>query len=149
MCYRFLVIVHVFHVIMHVVCPPSMCNIVICLFTSDVYSCRYDFVPPVKYDYLNADEAEKKFEERHKTLNYFSVMLSKKLREQEGEEGEGKGVGGEGEEGGSMGGVAGKKKAKKKESVSNLVRETFCYKHTCTTCMDVCDSLSLSTCGFE
>ena len=78
-------------------------------------------MPPVKYDYLNADEAEKKFEERHKTLNYFSVMLSKKLREQGGEEGEGKGV--EGEEGGGGGVLAGKKKAKKKERASELVRE--------------------------
>ena len=103
-----------------------MCGM--CLCTSDgryAHSFRYDFVPPVKYDYLNADEAEKKFEERHKTLNYFSVMLSKKLREQEGEEGEGRVVGGEGEEGGSVGGLAGKKKAKKKEGVSNLVRHNF------------------------
>ena len=50
--------------------------------------CRYDFVPPVKYDYLNEDEAEKRFEQRHKTLNYFSVMLSRRLREEE-EGGEG------------------------------------------------------------
>lgn len=88
----------------------------------NVHPCRYDFVPPVKYDYLKADEAEKKFEQRYNTLNYFSVMLSKKLREQEGEEGEGRGVGGEGEEGASVGALAGKKKAKKKEGVSNLVR---------------------------
>ena len=76
---------------------------------------RYDFVPPVKYDYLNADEAEKRFEQRHKTLNYFSVMLSRKLREEEGGE---KGEGGEGA------GVekGGKKKSAKRKSTSELVR---------------------------
>ena len=59
---------------------------------------RYDFVPPVKYNFLDADEAEQKFEERNKTLNYFSIMLSKKLKNsaEEGEEGVGgAGVGGD------------------------------------------------------
>lgn len=65
---------------------------------------RYDFVPPVKYNYLKADEAEERFERRNKTLNLFSVMLSKKLRDQEGEEGEGGvGEGGEGSSGGGGG----------------------------------------------
>lgn len=77
--------------------------------------CRYDFVPPVKYDYLNAEEAEKKFEERHKTLNYFSVMLSRKLREEEGGEG---GEGGEGV-GGERGG---KRKAARRKGTGDLVR---------------------------
>lgn len=50
---------------------------------------RYDFVPPVKYNFLDADEAEERFEQRNKTLNYFSIMLSKKLKDTEvdGEEG--------------------------------------------------------------
>ena len=53
-------------------------------------SCRYDFVPPVKYNYLKEEEAEERFERRNKTLNYFSIMLSKKLKD--GEEGEGGGM---------------------------------------------------------
>ena len=69
---------------------------------------RYDFVPPVKYDYLNADEAEKRFEQRHKTLNYFSVMLSRKLREEE--EGEGLEAAVDGGGGGGEVGGGGKKK---------------------------------------
>ena len=79
------------------------------------YISRYDFVPPVKYDYLNADEAEKRFEQRHKTLNYFSVMLSRKLRE------EGDGEGGEGVEGG--GGGPKKKETAKGKATGDLVRE--------------------------
>ena len=74
-------------------------------------------MPPVKYDYLNADEAEEKFEQRHKTLNYFSVMLSRKLREEQGEGGEG-GEGG----GGGGGGGGGKKKDIKKKGTVDLVR---------------------------
>ena len=54
---------------------------------------RYDFVPPVKYNYLDADEAEERFERRDKTLNYFSIMLSKKLK---GHQEEGEGLGEEG-----------------------------------------------------
>lgn len=52
------------------------------------YGCgldRYDFVPPVKYKYLNDEEAEAQFERRNKTLNFFSVMVSKRIREKEGE----------------------------------------------------------------
>ena len=54
-------------------------------------------MPPVKYNFLDADEAEQKFEERNKTLNYFSIMVSKKLKNsEEGEEGVGgAGVGGD------------------------------------------------------
>ena len=76
---------------------------------------RYDFVPPVKYDYLNADEAEKKFEQRHKTLNYFSVMLSRKLREDE--EGEG------GESGEVVMGERSGKKTGKRKGSGDLVSE--------------------------
>ncbi len=49
-----------------------------------LFSCRYDFIPPVKYNFLNEEEAEAQFEKRNKTLNYFSVMVSKRLRDQEG-----------------------------------------------------------------
>lgn len=71
-------------------------------------------MPPVKYNYLDADEAEERFEKRNKTLNYFSIMLSKKLKNSEEEE-----------EGGGGGGVAeGKPKEKKKASAdSGLVCE--------------------------
>ena len=54
-------------------------------------NCRYDFVPPVKYNFLDADEAEERFEQRNKTLNYFSIMLSKKLKDSEEGEVEGQG----------------------------------------------------------
>ena len=57
----------------------------------------------MKYNYLNADEAEERFERRNKTLNLFSIMLSKKLRGAEGEEEEG---GGEGAEASGSGRVA-------------------------------------------
>ncbi len=43
-------------------------------------------MPPVKYNFLDADEAEEKFEQRNKTLNYFSIMLSKKLKTPEDRE---------------------------------------------------------------
>ena len=68
---------------------------------------RYDFVPPVKYNYLDADEAEERFERRDKTLNYFSIMLSKKLKGQQ-EEREGPG-----EEGAGLEEGLGSKKTKK------------------------------------
>ncbi len=55
---------------------------VYCVFSS----CRYDFNPPIKYNFLNEEEAEAQFEKRNKTLNYFSVMVSKRLRDQEGED---------------------------------------------------------------
>ncbi len=75
---------------------------------------RYDFVPPVKYNYLDADEAEERFEKRNKTLNYFSIMLSKKLKASvEGEEG---GAGGSGEGGKDI-----KVKERKKAADSGLV----------------------------
>lgn len=85
---------------------------------------RYDFVPPVKYNYLDAEEAEERFEKRNKTLNYFSVMLSKKLKDSE-----------EGEEGGSAGlgdmGKDAKVKEKKKAAVdSGLVIGGSLYDHT-------------------
>ena len=44
-------------------------------------------MPPVKYNYFNAEEAEEEFEKRNKTLNYFSIMVSKKMKgPEEGEE---------------------------------------------------------------
>lgn len=68
---------------------------------------RYDFVPPVKYNFLDADEAEAKFESRDKTLNYFSIMMSKRLKGQQ-EEGEGLG-----EEGVGLDDLNNPKKSKK------------------------------------
>ena len=49
----------------------------------------------MKYNYLDADEAEERFERRDKTLNYFSIMLSKRLKgqQEEGEGPEGEGAG--------------------------------------------------------
>ena len=61
----------------------------------------------MKYNYLDADEAEERFERRDKTLNYFSIMLSKRLKGQQ-EEGEGLG-----EEGAGLDEGPGSKKLKK------------------------------------
>ena len=61
----------------------------------------------MKYNYLDADEAEERFERRDKTLNYFSIMLSKRLKGQQ-EEGEGLG-----EEGAGVDEGPGSKKSKK------------------------------------
>ncbi len=41
-------------------------------------------MPPVKYNYLNDEEAEERFEKRNKTLNYFSIMVSKRIKESAG-----------------------------------------------------------------
>ena len=75
--------------------------------TPSCHTSRYDFVPPVKYNYLDADEAEERFERRDKTLNYFSIMLSKRLKGQQ-EEGEGLG-----EEGAALDEGPGSKRSKK------------------------------------
>ena len=61
----------------------------------------------MKYNYLDADEAEAKFESRDKTLNYFSIMMSKRLKGQQ-EEGEGLG-----EEGAGLDDLTNPKKSKK------------------------------------
>ena len=71
----------------------------------------------MKYNYLNEDEAEERFKRRNKTLNQFSIMMSKKLKNQEGEEEEG----GEGEEGAGASVGKGKGKGKKKAAELGLV----------------------------
>ena len=76
----------------------------------------------MKYNYLNEEEAEERFERRNKTLNYFSVMLSKKLKGQEDEE-EGKG---EGEEVGGTSRSKGKNKGKAKAADFGLVCLVWC-----------------------
>ena len=79
--------------------------------------CRYDFVPPVKYNYLDADEAEERFEQRNKTLNYFSIMLSKKLKDSE--------EGGEDEYGASDSKEP-RAKERKKTADTGLVKSSQC-----------------------
>ena len=39
----------------------------------------------MKYKYLNDEEAEAQFERRNKTLNFFSVMVNKRIKDKEGE----------------------------------------------------------------
>lgn len=86
---------------------------------------RYDFKPPVKYNYLDADEAEEKFEKRNKTLNYFSIMLSKKLKHSEdGEEGRVAGLG-------ESKDLKIKEKKKKVAADSGLVRVSNCLEDIC------------------
>lgn len=74
----------------------------------------------MKYNYLDADEAEQEFERRNKTLNYFSIMVSKKMKSSE-----------EGEEGGPSavpepGGIQVKLKKEKKKAVdSGLVMPIY------------------------
>ena len=76
----------------------------------------------MKYNFLNEEEAEARFEKRHKTLNLFSVMLSKKLKsKQEGEEEEDlPGEAGEGKE-------KSKGRAKKDKLVNFFVCCHFCF----------------------
>lgn len=55
---------------------------------------RYKFQPIQRYKALSAEEAEMEFNKRNKHLNYFSLMLRKRLKgeeEAEIEEGEEKG----------------------------------------------------------
>ncbi|CAH1773447.1 unnamed protein product [Owenia fusiformis] len=44
----------------------------------------YNFTPIIKYKYLDADEAEEAFNKRDKTLNYFNIMLKKRLKDDDG-----------------------------------------------------------------
>ena len=43
----------------------------------------YNFSPMIRYKYLNSDEAEDEFSRRDKTLNYFSIMVRKRCRNDE------------------------------------------------------------------
>lgn len=43
----------------------------------------YNFSPMIRYKYLNSDEAEEEFTRRDKTLNYFSIMVRKRCRNDE------------------------------------------------------------------
>jgi transcription initiation factor TFIIF subunit alpha len=43
----------------------------------------YHFTPIAKYKYLNSEEAEEEFDRRDKTLNYFSIMLKKRIKKDE------------------------------------------------------------------
>ncbi|XP_025111073.1 general transcription factor IIF subunit 1-like isoform X2 [Pomacea canaliculata] len=45
----------------------------------------YNFAPVSRYKYLNADEAEEEFSRRDKTLNYFNIMLKKRMKNEEKE----------------------------------------------------------------
>ena len=52
----------------------------------------YNFTPGIQYSTFSAEEAEEKYLLKHKTLNYFSLMLSKKMQSQQEGEGEGEGT---------------------------------------------------------
>lgn len=85
----------------------------------------------MKYNYLNADEAEERFERRNKTLNYFSIMLSKKMKDQ-GEEGEEGKVAGEekgGEDGAGSSNTISKRKKKQAETDAGLVSSVSKHVH--------------------
>ncbi|XP_060078155.1 general transcription factor IIF subunit 1-like [Ylistrum balloti] len=43
----------------------------------------YNFSPMVQYKYLNSEEAEEEFNRRDKTLNYFSIMVRKRIKNDE------------------------------------------------------------------
>lgn len=54
------------------------------------YIFRYKFQPIQRYKALSAEEAEQEFSKRNKHLNYFSLMLRKRLRgDEDGEQEEG------------------------------------------------------------
>lgn len=44
---------------------------------------RYNFQPIQRYKALSAEEAEQEFSRRNKVINYFSLMLRKRLRNDE------------------------------------------------------------------
>nr|KAG5688341.1 hypothetical protein BaRGS_027883 [Batillaria attramentaria] len=50
----------------------------------------YNFAPTIRYKYLNSEEAEEEFSRRDKTLNYFNIMVKKRMQSEdkavEGEE---------------------------------------------------------------
>ncbi|XP_059155268.1 general transcription factor IIF subunit 1-like [Physella acuta] len=43
----------------------------------------YNFTPMVRYKYLNSEEAEEEYSRRDKTLNYFSIMVKKRIKKEE------------------------------------------------------------------
>ncbi|XP_076440482.1 general transcription factor IIF subunit 1-like isoform X2 [Babylonia areolata] len=43
----------------------------------------YNFTPMIRYKYLNSDEAEEEFSRRDKTLNYFNIMLKKRVKNED------------------------------------------------------------------
>ncbi|XP_052255793.1 general transcription factor IIF subunit 1-like isoform X2 [Dreissena polymorpha] len=43
----------------------------------------YNFQPVVKYKYLNSEEAEEEFSRRDKTMNLFSIMVRKRIKNEE------------------------------------------------------------------
>lgn len=47
------------------------------------FLCRYNFQPIQRYKALSAEEAEQEFSRRNKVMNYFSLMLRKRLRNDE------------------------------------------------------------------
>lgn len=55
------------------------------------YLVRYKFQPIQRYKALSAEEAEQEFSKRNKHLNYFSLMLRKRLKGDEEAELDGEG----------------------------------------------------------
>ena len=49
-------------------------------FEAHPLSSWYDFNPGIKHNTFTAEEAEEKYLMKNKTLNYFSLMLSKKMQ---------------------------------------------------------------------
>ncbi|CAG5897660.1 unnamed protein product, partial [Menidia menidia] len=88
----------------------------------------YNFTPLAKHRTLTAEEAEEEWGRRNKVVNHFSIMLQRRLREQErgdddddesDKSGKKKKRGGEGESKSKSKKDAGKGKAKKKKGKSN------------------------------
>lgn len=48
-----------------------------------MFTHRYNFQPIQRYKALSAEEAEQEFSRRNKVMNYFSLMLRKRLRNDE------------------------------------------------------------------
>ncbi|XP_050402078.1 general transcription factor IIF subunit 1 [Patella vulgata] len=46
----------------------------------------YNFTPVIRYKYLNSEEAEEHFNRRDKTLNYFNIMVKKRMKVDDGTE---------------------------------------------------------------
>jgi len=48
----------------------------------------YNFKPVQKYKHLNEEEVEKEFEKRDRTINFFNLMMKKRMRNEDLEDGE-------------------------------------------------------------
>lgn len=77
----------------------------------------YDFLPQAKYKALSAEEAEEEFTKRGKTWNHFAIMVSKRLKGADNQDGDG--------EDGEMSSKGKKKSSKRDKSLMLTEMDEF------------------------